>query len=367
MVLVVVAGIAAAQPSRWTKEPGIRVADGSVPYVVQLGDTAYRLYHTGPGGICSSISSDGLAFESEPGVRVPNGPDSMQYIVADPTVVTITGGYRMYYKGATGPGGPGQARNRIFSAVSADGLDWTKEGLRYQNLGPPDNGWTSVPDAITLPDGRVRIYYTSATGGIRSIISDNGLDFLPEDGVRLNAVDPNCIYLPDSSYRLFFSTQVGPSQHIGFADSPDGLSFTLVDTIISPGGPNDSFGCIDPSAIILGNGRTRVYYGGVTRSSFPTLSAISPAGAVAEAWTTPECAVAAAPNPCRGILTLRLLPADNRAPQNVSIRDVSGRPVYSFPAASSARFVVDLRPLPEGVYFISTEATPKAARLVLVR
>lgn len=351
----------------WTKEPGIRVEQGSVPYVVQLGDTAYRLYHTGPGGICSSISRDGLAFQTEPGVRVPNGPDSMQMIVADPTVVTITDGYRMYYKGATGPGGPGQARHRIFSAVSADGLDWTKEGLRYQNLGPPDNGWTSVPDAIRLPDGRIRIYYTSATGGIRSIISDNGLDFLPEDGIRLNAVDPNCIYLPDSSFRLFFSTQVGQSQHIGFADSPDGLSFTLVDTIISPGGPNDSFGCIDPSAIILSNGRTRVYYGGVTRSSFPTLSAISPAGAAAENRATPECAVGVAPNPCRGILTVRLSLADNRAPQNVSIRDVSGRLVHSSLAVRDLPFAVDLRSLPDGAYFVSTEATPKAARLVLVR
>ncbi|MDI6840965.1 MAG: hypothetical protein QMD71_09000 [bacterium] len=205
--------------SQWVKEPGIRIEDGSVPYVISVGDTAFRLYYCNPQGILSAFSNNGLNFVPEPGIRIVPG-DSMERMVADPTLVKIENGYRMYYKGATGPGGPGQARHRIFSAISSDGLNWTKEGLRYENLNYPDYGWTSVPDAIILPDRRIRIYCTSATGGIRSIISSDGLDFIPEDGIRLpDCVDPNVIYLPDSSYPMFFATRVGQPQHIGYAES----------------------------------------------------------------------------------------------------------------------------------------------------
>uniref|UniRef100_A0A7C6AHI9 T9SS type A sorting domain-containing protein n=1 Tax=candidate division WOR-3 bacterium TaxID=2052148 RepID=A0A7C6AHI9_UNCW3 len=264
--------------SQWIKEPGIRIGPGSVPYVISVGDTAFRLYYCNQNGIVSAFSIDGLNFIPDSGVRIPPG-DSMERTVADPTLVKIENGYRMYYKGATGPGGPGQARHRIFSAFSTDGLNWVKEGLRYENLGYPDYGWTSVPDAIKLPDGRIRVYYTSATGGIRSIISFNGLDFTPEEGVRLtDCVDPNVLYLPDSSYRMFFATRVGQPQHIGYAESQDGLTYVIIDTIIDPIGPYDSLGCVDPSGIILSDGRFRVYYGGLGSAGVVTLSAISISG-----------------------------------------------------------------------------------------
>jgi len=299
--------------THWEKEPGIRVQNGGSPYVISLSDTAFRLYFSGmgtPSGIQSAISYDGLNFVQESGVRITPG-DSMEDIVADPTVVQLSNGYRMYYKGATGPGGPGQARHRIFSAFSQDGLDWTREGLRYQNLGYPDYGWTSVPDAIKLRDGRTRIYYTSATGGIRSIISYNGLDFTAEDGVRLAAVDPNVIYLSDSTYRMFFATQVGQSQHIGYTNSQDGLNFTIIDTIISPGGPNDSLSCIDPSAIILSDGRTRVYYGGMNRNQMAILSAISPMGEISETADRKFFSgIKISPNPAKAVFSINssLLP-----------------------------------------------------------
>jgi hypothetical protein len=55
-------------------------------------------------------------------------------IVSDPTVVKLKDGRaRMYYKGATGPGGPGQSNHSIFSAISADGLRFEKEGIRIDS------------------------------------------------------------------------------------------------------------------------------------------------------------------------------------------------------------------------------------------
>jgi hypothetical protein len=355
--------------AQWTKEPGVRVAEGAVPCVVPLGDSAYRLYYSGAGGIFSAVSTDGLDFTSDSGVRITQG-DSAEFIVADPAVVRISDGYRMYYKGATGMGGPGQARHRIFSAISSDGLSWTKEGLRYSNLGSPDYGWTSVPDAIILPDGRVRIYYVSGTGGIRSIISNDGLSFALEDGVRLPCVDPNITWLPDSSFRLFFSTAVGLPQHIGYADSPDGLNFTIIDTILDPGGPHDSLQCLDPSAIRLSDGRTRVYYGGMNRSAMVTLSAISPGGGLSE---LPEShpGLRALPNPASGRVAFVRSTAGRV--QRLAILNAAGMSVGAM-ALTGTRTEWDCRdrpgrPLPSGIYFavVEGETRPYRCRFVLSR
>ena len=133
----------------WEKDSGSRVADGSVPYVHKLKDGKVRLYYCGNGGIFSAISQDGLTFTKEQGVRVDAG-GGFELIVCDPTIVDLPDGkMRMYYKGASSMNpGPGQSIHKIFSAISSDGLTFTKEGLRIDSETNGDNGWASVPDAI---------------------------------------------------------------------------------------------------------------------------------------------------------------------------------------------------------------------------
>ena len=143
-----------------TKEPGSRISGGSVPFITKLDDGRFRLYYCGPGGILSAISSDGLGFTQESGVRIgPNFSNKFEKIVCDPTLIKLHDGkVRMYYKGAdSGQGGPGQAIHKIFSAISSDGLNFQREGLRVDSELSGDKGWASVPDAIMLPDGRVRL------------------------------------------------------------------------------------------------------------------------------------------------------------------------------------------------------------------
>ncbi|MDA2930333.1 hypothetical protein MYX84_10360, partial [Acidobacteria bacterium AH-259-O06] len=62
----------------------------------------------------------------------------------------------MYYKGAIGQGGPMEAEHRIFTASSTDGLNWVKEGLVIDGVIENVFAGASVPDAIVLPDGRIR-------------------------------------------------------------------------------------------------------------------------------------------------------------------------------------------------------------------
>ena len=95
----------------WTADSGIRLEDATVPNILRLEDGRFRLYYGGPGGILSAISRDALNFTKEAGVRVSAGSaGSAEMIVSDPTLVKLKDGrVRMYYKGATGGGGPGQA------------------------------------------------------------------------------------------------------------------------------------------------------------------------------------------------------------------------------------------------------------------
>ena len=60
-----------APGEEWTKEPGIRVGSGNVPFVFPLDDGRFRLFFCGQGGIRSAISTDGLNFSIEAGVRTP--------------------------------------------------------------------------------------------------------------------------------------------------------------------------------------------------------------------------------------------------------------------------------------------------------
>lgn len=256
----------------WTKDPGTRVSDGSVPYVHRLKDGRFRLYYCGAGGILSSISTDGLNFEKEPGVRIApvGGSGNVESMVCDATVIDLPDGKtRMYYKGANGPGGPGHALHKVLSAISSDGLNFQKEGLRIDSEKTGDGGWSSVPEAIKLPDGRIRIFYVSgdfeAMGGTMSAISQDGLNFQKETGARVkNLVDPALTILLDGKYLLLAVILPPPPnapqrseqpQGIYSFTSDDGLTFGDQQPVIQEGG------VYDPSIVMLSNDTYRVFYG----------------------------------------------------------------------------------------------------------
>ena len=65
---------AGALAGTWTRESGIRVDGGVVPYVVTLPDGSYRMYYRGD-GISSALSTDGLTFTKESGSRLGPGEE----------------------------------------------------------------------------------------------------------------------------------------------------------------------------------------------------------------------------------------------------------------------------------------------------
>ncbi|MDE2807950.1 MAG: hypothetical protein OXN90_05980, partial [Gemmatimonadota bacterium] len=166
----------------WEREPGLRLAGASVSYLAprclhldpaaEQGGPRFRLYVSaypypdvaGNKKIVSAVSEDGLVFQLEPGVRIPQDRDLESYAVYAPEVLRLgEGGFRMYYAGWTSaPEVPRGSKyhGRIFSAFSADGLQWVKDpGICIDNGGPWDAAKASEPCVIDLADGRFRMFY----------------------------------------------------------------------------------------------------------------------------------------------------------------------------------------------------------------
>jgi len=198
----------AAPSFLWTVDPGVRLEDATVPNIYRLGDGRFRLFF----------------------------------------------------------GGPGQSVHSVFSAISADGLRFEKEGIRIDSQQTPDRGWASVPEATVLPDGRVRLYYVSdgldVKHGIVSAISEDGLNFTREETQLTGFVDPTVVRLANGTYlMLAVAFPFGPGGKLTDAEpgiysfiAQDGMNFKDRKLVLA-GEDN-----IDPAIVDLGDGAYRVYY-----------------------------------------------------------------------------------------------------------
>jgi len=255
----------------WEKDSGSRIVDGSVPFVHTLKDGKVRLYYCKDEKILSAISSDGLVFTKEQGIRISSGT-GFETHVCDPTIVDLPEGkVRMYYKGAnTMKPGPGSI-HKIYSAISSDGLNFQKEGLRIDSETNGDNGWASVPDAIVLSDGQVRMYYVTASEmqhGIGSAISSDGLNFIKEAGMRVpKLVDPALVRIGERYVLFAASIDEGSNipKGIYYVESSDGLTF---------GGPIPVFqadNVYDPSVLKIDESTIRIFYGKIVPPQPPSV------------------------------------------------------------------------------------------------
>ena len=244
----------------WKKDSGSRVVDGSVPFVHSLKDGKVRLYYCSGKGILSAVSNDGMAFTKEQGVRISPGT-GFEFQVCDPTMVGLSDGkMRMYYKGANSMNpGPGQSIHKIYSASSSDGLTFQKEGLRIDSETNGDNGWASV-------------YYVTASGmqhGIGSAISSDGLNFVKESGIRVpNLVDPALARIGDK-YILFAA-----SIDERFAKVPKGIYYLESSDGFDFGKPMAVFqedNVYDPSVLKIDENTIRVFYGKVVPPQLPAV------------------------------------------------------------------------------------------------
>ena len=190
----------------WTKEPSTRLAGSrdldisklQAPCITALSGGGYRMFYTavGPakpfadcqGYLLSAVSTDGLSFTTEPGIRLapkPELPHMALRLIAPTVARTSDGSWRMYFEAR----GTADYPTVICSALSRDLFHWHHEpGIRLQaetNLGGPRY--------VTLPEGGARLYcfqtVTDAQGQrsqhVVSATTADGLHFSLDAGVRL--------------------------------------------------------------------------------------------------------------------------------------------------------------------------------------
>ena len=169
----------------WVLEDGVRIGDGEWSYgsprcVYFPTDRGlvYRLYFhhysfplasglDAQNHIVSAASRDGLNFEIEPGVRIAQETDRETYAVYAPEVVRLgDGSFRMFYAAWAEDIDGG-----IFTAVSNDGIEWTKSPEPLLDLDVElDCRMVSEPCVIELPDGRCRMFYEARDSARRARI-----------------------------------------------------------------------------------------------------------------------------------------------------------------------------------------------------
>ena len=171
---------------------GEKVPVDPAPFLLE--DGGIRLYYfdineerishdpSGTNKIYSAISTDGIHFEQDDGVRFSKKG------IFDPDVIEVNEVWRMYVGGIGG----------IISAVSSDGLNFVEEGIAF-------NGG-AVPDVFFKDD----TYYLY-TAGIDISTSSNGATFTKtsyrfESNINMLTADPSVIELNDGTFLMFYKT-----------------------------------------------------------------------------------------------------------------------------------------------------------------
>lgn len=234
------------------------------------------------------------------------------YGVVSPRIIALpVGGYRMYYtqlmprdRFPSGANDYDNASARILSATSVDGVQWTpEEGVRLSpQLGGAGDLRVVSSEVVPIEKSgaRLRMYYECCGGpqsqpnAIRSAISEDGLAWRPEPGVRLasagrNYCAPRIVYLNDGGYRLYCHER---GRGIISAVSADGVTFREETGVrIAPDTPSDQWTAFAPEILRVNGVGYRMYYAGYSSPSrAQILTAVSADGLLWEKEREPVIA-----------------------------------------------------------------------------
>ena len=225
--------------------------DGVSPHLEIVDNTTLRLFY-------SSLSANGLAVDLCDYDLNCVRQGAIERIQALTIIETTDGVRRGYFVEFN----PNTKSKEIMTAVfSEDGLSYTNQ----ISLGISDGGsiaW-GVPDAVVIPDGRIRIYWVDESSGMRGekIVSatsntTDGISFTKDPGYRFENgyVDFEVLTAEENNWKAIFS--FSPEglpkipQSLFVATSNDGLEWSFTGVPISP----LDVSYLDPTGILLSNG-----------------------------------------------------------------------------------------------------------------
>lgn len=209
----------------FTKEAGYRFEGYTLfaHWIVRNPDGSYRMYwfdQKQSQSIKSALSTDGgWTFIGEPGERLTSSGTGYEAngIGVGRVLLLADGRFRMYYGGASDYG-------RTLSAISTDGLNFTREdGVRLDKLCPPEGapGVTPLTDALGVVHTFTRATRctgnyvntraglfdgTTADGLTLTIAASPFVEGYSKDGTLANQVEPEdfCPVQTPQGLRVYF-------------------------------------------------------------------------------------------------------------------------------------------------------------------
>ena len=257
---------------KWTREPGIRLDVGGLfdsvqvysPVVAKM-NSQWRMYYragSNNSSIASAVSDDGVNWSEDAGGHLSYGED--KYRIEPSCILAVYGGWHLYHSVYE------KDKWAIWRARSADGLVLIPEG-ECRGL-----GGGNVKDGFVLRDGeQSRIYFRrwdEADMALFTAVSADGLDWhglsrCSGYGVAgfATVAFPRFVRSADKTWRMYFSESRVEScigTRVASAISTDGVRWQREEGIrLTPGGRYDPHGAFCPD-VIAGQGNWRMYYGG---------------------------------------------------------------------------------------------------------
>lgn len=153
------------------------------PRVIMLNDGKYHLYTNGSDGISCFSSTDGLKFDIDklrciPNSIIPAPPHYKSWRLSGPAIAILSNGtYRAYFGDEGTPGDALFPPHQIYSAVSSDGVVWTREpGVRIGFSATGLKTEAIHPDVIQHADGSVTMFFRTFSNQMYASSRD-GLTF----------------------------------------------------------------------------------------------------------------------------------------------------------------------------------------------
>jgi hypothetical protein len=356
-ILVLLAGPAAAQPLQnrlliatstdglaWQRTNIVFCDSADVPDAVLAPDGRVFVYYQGlwthtVDGIMVGMSPDGISDWTFYQVEIP-GTAGWPGRPCDPDIIVRGDTFRLYFTGDP----TGDMQPETYSAVSADGVHFSQDnGIRFQIPGSP------VLDPSLLRTGDTLQYFAGGApqGANWHAHSMDGLTFTRRPDFFLDTLlMANGISAPGGGYRFYTFVGFVPHPRIRSVYSPDDTSWStdpddrlVLDTM---SGLESQY--VKDPAVVFKDSLYLMYY--VTRKPAAGVADRMPRGVSRK---RPDIG----PNPCRGMLLIRLMPdASGRAP-DLSVFDPAGRLILTraLEPSNPRTLVLDLRSFPSGIYF----------------
>jgi len=260
LLLLSILNISNANASEWsmTEDMGLHLKmnmNGVSPHVERINGLDRIWRSDGPTGtVVSDCNEEGVCTNVTVPARLGN----------DFTVVTFANGTkRAYFKEIDG------ANQQVYSAPCLDAgcvTIGTKTATTTDMRVPSSTKAWGVPDAVLLPDGRVRIYIVESpvvgkcTEKIASYISTDGISFTKEPGWRFENgyVDTEILRAKQGDYVMIMADIACTStnrQMLFVSTSKDGLSWSTPQILTGPGVEG-----LDPTGYEVSPNVFRIYY-----------------------------------------------------------------------------------------------------------